>query len=1190
MEARKIRAAVRRRATVLGARSARMVGVRAYTPGLLSIVVPAYGVEKYIGECLDSLRAQDYRHVEIIVVDDESRDRSREIALAHAAEDRRVRVVSRPNGGLSAARNTGVEAAVGQYLTFVDADDTVAPGAYAPAIETLKSSESDFAVLFYRRRRGTVVDAPGSWIRVTHAEPHIGVDLDSYPEAMVNAVAWGKVYRRRFYDEAGLRFPEGLLYEDQAVSMRAFARARAFDVLPQVGVEWRIRNDGTSISQQDKEVGNIAAHTRAMEDSIAELTAMGKERPAQIRALQLLDNNMQFFKLNAVHRDPVYWAELRRAITFLVELVPRPEYLREVGAHKKVLGELIMADRMEDAASFQENRDPSVSRYPTRREGAQVYVDLGPGLEDIDPEMFRLSRAESAVRARVLGARWADEHLLRLEGGAYLDRVDLSDGPPLTRIVAHSPGDERVELDVVVRQNWRVELGSALDYADVSNGGFVAELDTRKLPDTEQRWRLDATVSSGELTGTGSLTFQPWVEAAIRRPVVDKPGRSVAVERNRAGLFYVTVRTSPTHVLEGRLDGDVLEIDLGGQRPSRVYLSGADVGHPVLAGALRHSGERVTVRFDLRRLRRGTDPDPCYQLVAVGRHGGAVPVIDAPTSPEAGPLQEFAIGRSPGGALEVRHRRYDVRVEKLEVVGTEGAEELVATVTTYACDGTPGVPILFSPGRDVVGTAEVVGDGRLRLRYPLTRTVWGVAGLLVPRAQYHIGMRFGDQLVIGHATPGLAETLPWEAGHPRLRTLLEIFEPARPGVRLEIGAPLRNDERTRRGQQLLRTRCRRAVAERRSVFFRALYGEVANGNGLGVHQELLRRGSELELNWSIQDYSVAVPEGATPVIERTREWHESMAQSRYQMVDVHQLDWFERPQGQDLIQTMHGYPYKVMGHDWWRKGSFPVRQVATFDRRAREWTYFVSPASYATPLLKEAFLDPAGSRPKVLEIGYPRNDAFLRPESTQQRARARELLGLHEGQVVVLYGPTFRDYLSVDDTTATRVSFFDPHTASAALPDHYVLLMRGHAFNARVATEREASTGRVIDVTDYPDINDLILASDAAVLDYSSLRFDYVLSGNPMVFLVPDLEVYDAARGGVIPYGPTAPGPQVNTTEEVVEQLRDIEGLSLRWAQARQRFREEYVDLEDGHAAERLVDAVFVPRGDAPVPPARPRV
>jgi CDP-glycerol glycerophosphotransferase len=140
--------------------------------------------------------------------------------------------------------------------------------------------------------------------------------------------------------------------------------------------------------------------------------------------------------------------------------------------------------------------------------------------------------------------------------------------------------------------------------------------------------------------------------------------------------------------------------------------------------------------------------------------------------------------------------------------------------------------------------------------------------------------------------------------------------------------------------------------------------------------------------------------------------------------------------------------------------------------------------------------------------------------------------------------------------------------------------MRGHAFNARIRTDRLGSGDRVLDVTDHPDVNELVLASDAAVLDYSSLRFDYVLSGRPMVFLVPDLEEYDRTRGGVIPYPPTAPGPHTVTTRETATWLRDLPRLSEEYAEARERFRADFVALEDGRSAARLVEALFVPRGD----------
>src|SRR5204863_149647 len=156
--------------------------------------------------------------------------------------------------------------------------------------------------------------------------------------------------------------------------------------------------------------------------------------------------------------------------------------------------------------------------------------------------------------------------------------------------------------------------------------------------------------------------------------------------------------------------------------------------------------------------------------------------------------------------------------------------------------------------------------------------------------------------------------------------------------------------------------------------------------------------------------------------------------------------------------------------------------------------------------------------------------------------------------------------------------FFDTALALDLLPATYVVLVRGHAFNARIRTERLAARERLVDVTDHPDVNDLMLASDAAVLDYSSLRFDYVLTGNPMVFLVPDLAEYDAARGGLIPYGPTAPGPHVSTTREVVGRLADLSALTAEYADARARFRADYVGLLQLRRQEdhRLVDQCVV--------------
>jgi CDP-glycerol glycerophosphotransferase len=180
----------------------------------------------------------------------------------------------------------------------------------------------------------------------------------------------------------------------------------------------------------------------------------------------------------------------------------------------------------------------------------------------------------------------------------------------------------------------------------------------------------------------------------------------------------------------------------------------------------------------------------------------------------------------------------------------------------------------------------------------------------------------------------------------------------------------------------------------------------------------------------------------------------------------------------------------------------------------------------------------------------------------------------------VLYAPTFRDYMSRDDNQAVMPSFFDFANAHRRLGGDTVILIRGHAFNARTK-HRVGSLPGTVDVTDYPEVSDLYLAADAAVVDYSSLRFDFGVTGKPMVFHVPDLQRYQDSRGWLFDFEPTAPGPLVSTTDEVVDALLDLDGLRAEYDAAYARFHDDYLDLDDGLAARRLVDAVFVPRGDA---------
>ncbi len=122
---------------------------------LITIVVPVYNVEKYLDRCIRSIQAQTYKNLEIILIDDGSEDQCGEICDQYAESDERITVIHKENGGLSSARNAGIDIAAGCYIGFVDSDDYIHPDMYGILYDSMKRNDADIAVLrtLYGKRR-----------------------------------------------------------------------------------------------------------------------------------------------------------------------------------------------------------------------------------------------------------------------------------------------------------------------------------------------------------------------------------------------------------------------------------------------------------------------------------------------------------------------------------------------------------------------------------------------------------------------------------------------------------------------------------------------------------------------------------------------------------------------------------------------------------------------------------------------------------------------------------------------------------------------------------------------------------------------------------------------------------------------------------------------------------------------------
>ena len=189
---------------------------------LVSIIIPVYKVEPYLRQCIESVLAQTHSALDIILVDDGSPDRCGEICEEYAARDSRIRVIHQENGGLSAARNTGLEVVKGNYITFVDSDDFVAENYVETLLKWIVDSGADIAcggfVDYHTGDKVTPVN--------TELKPKILSSAD-FLEAMLyqhtgdNAV-WGKLYKKDIFKN--LRFTVGILYEDLDIIYKAILR------------------------------------------------------------------------------------------------------------------------------------------------------------------------------------------------------------------------------------------------------------------------------------------------------------------------------------------------------------------------------------------------------------------------------------------------------------------------------------------------------------------------------------------------------------------------------------------------------------------------------------------------------------------------------------------------------------------------------------------------------------------------------------------------------------------------------------------------------------------------------------------------------------------------------------------------------------------------------------------------------
>jgi CDP-glycerol glycerophosphotransferase len=1180
---------------------------------LVSVVIPIYNVEAYLRECLQSVARQTVGDLEVIMVEDGSTDGSGSIAQEFASRDARFRLIRQANGGLGNARNTGADAATGEFLAFVDSDDVLPREAYELLLDALRKTGSDFATGNVYRLASVGV-SQSRFLAKVFVETRLKTHVTRFRPLLADRIVPNKLWRRSFWDAHGYRFPEGVAHEDIPVVLPAQFAARSVDVIAEPVYLYRIREGldvaDQSITQRRLDQRVLLDRVAAVEHVRDHLAHEGPRRARRWYEQSVVAEDLMYFLNVLDNADDEYRAVFLDRVNAFLDRAGRHAY-DELLAIDRLKWHLVRSCRMPELLEVLRFQRERMRDTPPVRIGGKWYGDY-PFRDDprvaIPRSVYRLEK-ELPATPHVDELRW-DGDRLRVGGFVFVSGIGAPDRESQrATVTAVRPGRfsrlrqrlAPIRLETSPTHRPDATAGSRQALCDVEWSGFTAALDPRKLRRLgrwrDGTWELYVTVRAGGVTRRRV------------RFVVDGVRPVRAIERSLPGGAFVRVSATPNSKIAVEVRREWATVRRQGLRD----------------GALELSGELVAgdhTRLKLRAVGPGTSRRLEYPIEAEEgrsptRFAARVPLMDLH---EQAVAAEQAQGEDQAGVIvwdlyvvgEGRRQRLAVADDVEETAWPLAGREL-ALVRTPQGDGSLVAraprPILTDARWSDDGVLELEGDLRTAqsqhelVIHSRRRLEQHVAPLVADPASGRFEARFAPARM-----PTLAGELPLRESYWELyaRALGEAKQ-GTPGAPLIVARdrydslPLRTavghkrfalgmtpeqqavlaahrdlDDSERGGFHQRRLRetsyaARRSEPLRDAVVYSSFGGRQYSCNPRALYEELVWREAPVEHLWVVRDGMCRVPTGGTALRMGSREYYEALARSRFIVTNDHLPDWFTRRPDQVCLQTWHGTPLKRLGLDLLDVRPAIGRATQRWTRQAENWQYVLSPNRYSTPILRRAY----AVEGEMLETGYPRDDALAGPERDEEARRLRRRLGLGDDVRVVLYAPTFRDHV-MDSRGRYRLNTpLDVEALRRALGPDTVLLIRKHH---RVAGLVPATAnGFVRDVSSYPDGTELLLVADVLVTDYSSMMFDFAITGRPMLFFTYDLETYrDQVRGFYFDFAAKAPGPLLRTTDELAAALSDVDGVRAQYADRYREFVSTFCELDDGLAAGRVVDRVFL--------------
>jgi len=365
----------------------------------------------------------------------------------------------------------------------------------------------------------------------------------------------------------------------------------------------------------------------------------------------------------------------------------------------------------------------------------------------------------------------------------------------------------------------------------------------------------------------------------------------------------------------------------------------------------------------------------------------------------------------------------------------------------------------------------------------------------------------------------------------------------------------------------------------RKVYFQTFSGRGYSDSPKAIYQYMLNAPeyADYRFVWSFKEpekYEFLKGSRTEIVKFRSRSDNKALRTSGYWITNYRMLDHQHPRRGQIYVQCWHGTPLKRLGYDLEASDNSmnSINEIRSKYRTdAAKFTYILSPSPFCTKVFATAWnLVKTGQTHKIIEEGYPRNDHLINA-TEEERTEIRKTLGV-EGKKVILYAPTWRDNQHTSGQGYTYKTEVDFDKLRDELGDEYVILFRAHYLVAN-SFDFTKYAGFVIDASSYSDINDLYIASDILITDYSSVFFDYANLRKPVIFYMYDLEEYANELRGFYISLDELPGSIVKDEDALIAAVRDCDGWQAD--DKYEAFCARFNPLDDGNASARVLKRIL---------------